>query len=190
MILLFIASCATQPTEIRQQPSVVSESEPTQPQADPIESATVAPPRTIHINGKALMLVRAMEGGVCNKSDQGALGIFLIYADPIGIKHIETTQEPNAFENFESSIQAFSLKAFQEAVNHTNIGGNPFALDYDDAKTSVTQEIIENFNAAIKQPLSNFENKHSLIINVVAFSHSFQLFSSDCQKTLTKSKSP
>lgn len=160
------------------------------PPAEPIAPPADAPSRTIFSGGRELMLVRAMEGGACNASDQGARGLFLIYADPQGIRRIETEKSSGVFERLEAEIQQMSLKAFQQAVHRSHISPSPFALDQNDAINSVTGEIRMYFEQALESPVADFERRNNLAIRIIPFEHSFDLYSSDCTSSLEDAEPP
>lgn len=183
-----LQSCATRIQEIENAPAPI--------QASPVPETKKslayldAPPQISSKNGKELKLVRAMEGGACNAKDQGAKGVFLVYADPNDIERIKTEKGAGVFQQYESRIERFSLLAFQESVAATNIADNPFALDNDDAQKQVTQQLTSNFAGFSKSAISHFESSTGLTIDVVPFSPSMVFLLEECNAVLQKAPQP
>ncbi len=78
------------------------------------------PDLSILKDGKLLQLVRTMEGGACKNDQQGATGLFKLYANADDIERIKQTQGAEIFADFEIHIQDFSMLALQQAVKRLN----------------------------------------------------------------------
>ncbi len=181
--VLALSSCATQKPEIEKAPASTEEpaeseiSEPASPNA---------PPQTAFKNGHELRLVRIMDGGACNSEDQGARGLFLLYAEPTDIERIKKQKGTRVFEQFEQDIERLSLEALQESIDVINIADNPFALDVEDALNQVVQQLIANFKANAAPAIETFESRSSLTIDVVPFSPSMGFILENCNATLNE----
>ncbi|MGH8550735.1 MAG: hypothetical protein ACRERU_19470 [Methylococcales bacterium] len=179
--LLSVSSCATQKQAIEKTPAPTEE-----PAESEISEATApnAPPQTLFKNGEKLRLVRVMDGGACNSEDQGARGLFLLYAEPKDIEKIKKQKGTKVFEQFEHDIESLSLQALQESIGVINFADNPFALDVEDALGQVVQQLIAHFKKNAASPIENFESNSGLTIDVVPFSPSVGFLLENCNATL------
>lgn len=180
VVVVILPSCATQKPTVE---------ETTAPLPEPEEAAPVspnAPPTTTFKNDKQLALVRAMEGGACNGKDQGAKGVFLVYAEPNDVERIKNEKGSDIFRKFETEIERFSLEAFQKSVAATNIADNPFALDDDDAQQQVAKQLKANFETYSAPAIEKFESSSGLTVDVVPFSPSMVFLLTKCNEALNK----
>lgn len=184
--LFLLASCATREIEPGKSDEPASSARPSVKQF-PQDTGETPPPRKKIKDGRQLELVRMMDGGVCKNDDQGAKGIFLLYANADDIARIKDEQGEAVFGDFETEIREFSLKAFQKAVMDTNIGYDPFALDTDDAQRKLTDKLINEFNTAVDGDMQEFERKTTLAIDIEPFRRSFVFYLNACEIADSKS---
>ena len=189
VLTLLLSGCSTQPIApdkqdqvdpSDQQQQTTTQPHPAQSDRQP-HSLTAAPPLSITRDNRKFALVRMMDGGVCKNDQQGAVGTFLLYADIDDTKRIKEKKGPAIFAEFEQSIRQFSLAAFKQAINQTEIAANPFALDERDRQQKVSDELIAHFIQAIKKPRRSFEQTTTLKVEIVPVARSFQFFFNGCK---------
>jgi len=131
--------------------------------------------------GKALQLVRIMEGGACKNKQQGAFGLFKLYANLDDIERIKQTQGAEIFADFELSIQDFAMLAWQQAVNR---------LDFKLAKNSQNKNHNQEqqvtsltllFTDLVANDIQAFEAKTRLTINLIPDTDSLVIYPDGCQ---------
>ena len=127
-----------------------------------------------------------MDGGACNPEDQGARGLFLVYAAPEDIERIKNERGNQVFEGFEQAIEGLSLEALQEAVDAINFSDNPFALDLEDTVHQFTEQLSSNFRRFAETPIEDFEAETTLTIDVLPFSPSIGFILENCENTLSE----
>ena len=126
-------------------------------------------------SGKTLKLVRIMEGGVCKNTQQGAVGMFRLYASPTDITQIKQNQGPEVFADFELQIQNFSMLALQHAIN---------LLDFQETASTqqqLTKKLTKSFSDLIADDIAKFETKTTLSIDVIPIQESMIIYLDGCE---------
>ncbi len=126
-------------------------------------------------SGKTLKLVRIMEGGACKNKQQGAVGMFRLYANPTEITQIKQNQGPKVFADFERQIQSFSMLALQHAIN---------LLDFQDTASTqqqLTKKLTKSFSDLIANDITKFETKTTLTIDVIPIQESMTIYLDGCE---------
>ena len=162
--------------------------QPIQPVADtPVDSETsiakVPSKHAVLIRvkaGKELKLVRIMEGGACNANQQGAVGLFSLYANPDDIDLIKLLQGSGVFANFESQIETFSMRALQQTVDHLNFQSDIHAQSKNDIQRQLADRFSALFDDSIAEDISDFEAKTTLTIDVIAQPDSMAIYQDNC----------
>lgn len=131
--------------------------------------------------GKSLQLVRIMEGGACKNTQQGAFGLFKLYANLDDTKRIKQAQGSEVFADFELSIQNFSMHALQQAVNHFD-----FKIATNNSNTNHKQEqqaksFAVLFSDLIANDIQVFEAKSSLVIDVIPDTDALLIYTDSCE---------
>ncbi|MGR9105486.1 MAG: hypothetical protein ACU843_01005 [Gammaproteobacteria bacterium] len=180
-IALSFSACATRKPEM---PGAAHPPEEETESAVTSSSRVKPPPQTTFKNERELKLVRVMEGGACNTENQGARGLFLVYAEPDDIERIKKEKGTSVFERFEHEIEDLSLQAWQESVNSVSISDNPFALDVEDALDQVVRRLIEKFKEFARSLIGQFESDSGMTIDVIPFSPSMSFILENCDENL------
>ena len=184
LVLTFVSCASDQAVKKRGRTELPAE-KTMQPEIEFSPDNSFSPPASIKKGGKSLRLVKAMEGGSCKNDNQGAKGLFLLYADPDDFQRIKHEKGSGIFAAFEKQIHAFSLTAFDNAVKSTNIAIDPFAFDSDDAQSKLSDKLAEAFKLNVIKDITAFEAETSLTIDVVAFKRTFEFYFDNCEATHT-----
>ena len=181
IILPMFSACSTQSV----QPELNSSAKPVDLEVSvtkiPSENASMMSALTKIKAGKTLKLVRIMEGGACNNNQQGAVGLFSLYANPDDITRIKQQQGPVVFASFESLIETFSMRAVQQTVDRLD-----FKSDIDtQSKNHVQQQLTDRFSAlfvtTITEDIAEFETKTTLTIDVISQPDSLTIYQDNCK---------
>lgn len=140
----------------------------------------LSPDMTIDKQGNTLNLVRIMDGGVCKNDREGVKGVFLLYADPADMERIKRDQGEKIFGEFETQIQDLAAQALHDAVDKTNFSADPFALDAEEARQRLAQQLDKNFRAAIAARIAEFEKATTLAIDIAVFRPSLSFYQQGC----------
>ncbi|NOR80229.1 MAG: hypothetical protein GQ529_05255 [Methyloprofundus sp.] len=175
ILLPLFSACSTQ--TIQPAPNSASTPVDSEVSIDPISDKSSLPIAGLtHIkSGKTLKLVRIMEGGVCKNKQQGAVGMFRLYASPTDITQIKKNQGPEVFSDFELQIQGFSMLALQHAIN---------LLDFQDTASTQQQlakKLTKSFSGLIADAIAKFETKTTLIIDVIPIQESMIIYLEGCE---------
>lgn len=128
---------------------------------------------TLIKSGRALTLVKIMEGGACKNEQQGAIGLFRLYANKEDIARIRKTQGSDIFSDFERQIQNFSMQALQSAIQQLNFQG-------DSSNQQLSANLIRLFSSLIANDISEFETKTKLLIDVSPIEDSLVFYLVGC----------
>lgn len=162
LLIPFFSGCSTHPKQPIQ--ADVMDSEITLSPLSKNDSPDISG-LTVKKSGKTLQLVRIMEGGACKNSQQGARGLFKLFASPQDISAIKKQHGTNIFADYELQIQKFSLQALQKTVSTLN-----FQQTLDNSKNlkqSLAKEISHSFIDLIADDINQFETETKLTIAVV-----------------------
>ena len=172
-----LSACSTQTIHI--QPATNTTSTPVDSEVSiaPISDQSSLPISGLtHVkSGKTLKLVRIMEGGVCKNTQQGAVGMFRLYASPTDITRIKQNQGAEVFADFELQIQDFSMLTLQHAIN---------LLDFQDTASTQQQlakKLTKSFSDLIANDIAKFETKTTLTIDVIPIQESIIIFLDGCE---------
>jgi len=173
ILLAMLSACATQPVDKVSSNAVDSEVSVTTLSTDELSGLT-----TIKA-GKTLKLVRIMEGGACNEKQQGAVGMFNLYANLEDIGRIKQQQGPAIFTEFESRIENFSMRALQKAVDKIDFNSDA------QSKNAIQQQLAEKLNrlfiSSIATDIAIFEVDTGLIIDEQFRLDSMMIYQSHCE---------
>jgi hypothetical protein len=177
-----LSACSTQPAQSPNTAAIEPAPEPqTQQESLPPDyDASNNPPLSITKGGKALKLVRIMDGGICKNEFQGASGSFLVYADLQDIERIKREKPKEIFQEFENKIQNFSSEILEQAINQTNLAIDPFSLGDDVMQEKLAEQLTENFRAAAVRPLAAFTRETTLTIDILPFARSLVFYQKGC----------
>lgn len=169
-VLTLLSACSTQP--VNPKLTVTPVLKP--------EMATIAGLTTIK-SGKTLKLVRIMEGGVCKNKQQGAIGMFKLYASSEDIVRIKQQQGSDVFADFERSIEQISMHALQRAVDRMD-----FTRDINPKNKNLTQQQLLNrleqlFINSIRNDITQFEAETTLTIDVIIEPDSMIIYQNNCE---------
>ena len=181
ILLTMISACSTQSTQPElNEPDIPVDSEVS---VTPIssENAALIPGLTKVKAGKTLKLVRIMEGGACNNIQQGVVGLFSLYANPDDIIRIKKMQGPGVFENFESLIETFSMRALQQSVDHMDFQNALYAKNKKDHQQQVAARFSTLFIESVAKDITEFEAKTTLTIDVISQSGSLIIYQNNCK---------
>ena len=131
--------------------------------------------------GKRLKLVRIMEGGACKNEEQGAVGMFMLYAFPDDVERIKQTKGESVFSDYEQIIEEFSMLALEQAVNRLDFSDDPFALDQEDAQRRLAEKLSDLFSESIADAIVEFEDNSRLTIDVVPLPDSLYFYQNGCE---------
>ena len=184
-LVFTLVSCASDQAVKKGGSTEMPQDKTIQPEIEISQDNGSSLPAIIKKSGKSLRLVKAMEGGSCKNDNQGAKGLFLLYADPDDVERIKLEKGSVIFADFEKQIHAFSLTAFDNAVKSTNIAIDPFAFDSGDAKRKLSDKLAEAFKLNVNKDITAFEAKTSLTIDIVAFKRAFKFYIDNCEATHT-----
>ncbi len=185
LLVLTLVSCASDHGVKKSGSTELPQNTMTQPEIESSHDYSFSPPTSIKKRGKTLRLVKAMEGGSCKNDNQGAKGLFLLYADPDDFERIKLEKGNAVFADFEKQIHAFSLTAFDNAVKSTNIAIDPFAFDPKDVQSKLSNKLAEAFKLNVNKDIAAFEAKTSLTIDVIAYKRFFKFYIDNCEATHT-----
>jgi hypothetical protein len=177
-----LSACSTPPAQHPNPVAVEPESKPQiqQENLPPDYNAANNPPLTITKGGKALKLVRIMDGGICKNEFQGASGSFLIYADLQDIERIKREKPKLIFKDFENKIQNFSSEILEQAIDQTNLAVDPFSLGDDVMQEKLAAQLTKNFRTAAVRPLAAFTRETTLTIDITPFPPSLIFYHQGC----------
>lgn len=146
-----------------------------------ISTGTIdVPPMTTIKAGKNLNLVRTMEGGACKNDKQGVFGMFLLYADINDVERIKQNKGTQIFNEFEKTIESFSLLALQKAVQETNFTSD-LSIEADISRQKIIRQLTKHFRVAVAESINTFQEQSTLIIDVAPFPSSFIIYTDDCE---------
>jgi len=131
--------------------------------------------------GKSLQLVRAMEGGACKNTQQGAFGLFKLYANLDDIERIKQTQGSEVFANFELSIQDFSMLAWQQAVNRLDFKIAENSQNKNHSQEQQAKSLTSLFVDLVANDIQAFEAKTTLTIDVIPDADSLLIYTDGCE---------
>ena len=146
-----------------------------------LDNALPAPDLTKVKAGKTLKLVRIMEGGACKNNQQGAVGMFRLYADPDDIDRIEQNEGAGAFADFERRIEAFSMLSLQQAIDRLDFQVDSSALNEGDAQQKLADELANSFIDFIADDIAEFEAETMLTIDVIPLPDSLIIYLNACK---------
>jgi len=138
------------------------------------------PDLSILKDGKLLQLVRTMEGGACKNDQQGAVGLFKLYANADDIERIKQTQGSEIFADFEIRIQDFSMLALQQAVKRLNYSAVANLKNKNHAQEQLATELSTLFIALVANDIAEFEASTTLNIDVIPDTDSLQVYLDGC----------
>ncbi len=177
-VLSLLISCASGPIgpQPNGEPDLVDETE---------EQATVttslpAPFLYRDKEGQTLKLVRMLEGGACKNDDQGAVGMFMLYADADDVERIKRSEGEAVFADYERTIEQFAMLALEQAVNRLNFSEDPFALDEEDAQRRLAEQLTPLFTDSIADAIAEFEGATSLTIDLIPLPDSLYFYLDGC----------
>lgn len=178
-LLPLLFSCSSQPLqpESSEQPVEAEEMD---------EEATVttslpAPFLYRDKDGQTLKLVRILEGGACKNDEQGAVGMFMLYADADDVERIKRTQGEEVFADYEQIIEQFAMLALERALSEMEFAADPFALDDEDAQRRLAQQLADLFNATVAGAIAEFEANTTLTIDLVPLQDSLYFYLDGCE---------
>jgi hypothetical protein len=141
------------------------------------------PPMTIQQAGKLLQLVRIMEGGACKNAQQGAKGLFLLYADKDDINRIKAEQGAKVFAEFEKTITDFSVIALEVTVKKFNFSVATPNSDPVNAQQNLIRQFTPIFQETIASSIINFQKKSTLKIAVQPYAPELVFYNQGCEAT-------
>lgn len=124
--------------------------------------------------GKVLTLVKIMEGGACKNMQQGAIGLFRLYANKEDIARIKETQGAEIFSDFERQIQNFSMLAIQGAIQQLDFQSNS-------SNQQLSTKLIHLFSSLIANDTYKFETETKLLIDISLVKESLVFYLADCK---------
>lgn len=167
-MLMLLSACSTQPVDSEMTVAPIAET----------DISSKAGLTTIKA-GKVLKLVRIMEGGACNGKQQGAVGMFNLYANLEDIVRIKQQHGAAVFTEFESRIEKLSMHALQQAVDK---------MDFDSdaqSKNAIQQQLAEQlgylFSDSVIADIAEFEQETTLSIEVLLRSDSMTVYQNNCE---------
>ncbi len=177
LLLPVISACSTQETLPASNP------EPMDTVATiSLNNALPAPDLTIVKDGKTLKLVRIMEGGACKNNQQGAVGMFRLYADPEDIERIKQNQGARVFADFEVLIEAFSMLTLQQAIDRLDFPNDAYATRNEgEVQQKLADELANLFINLIADDIAEFEAETQLTIAVKPLPDSLQVYLNGCE---------
>ena len=171
ILLPALSACSTQITQVERNTSPAPiDSEITIEAIDQKTPISVGK-TTLIKSGKVLSLVRIMEGGACKNKQQGAMGLFGLYANKEDITRIKKTQGSGIFSDFEQQIQSFSMLAVNSAIQQLDFQNNA-----DQSQLSI--KLTRLFAKLIADKIAEFEINTTLSIDVAPIKDSL-VFSLD-----------
>ena len=180
VLLPIISACSTQPVVDMPSEQVDSEVSVT---PIPAKNTSRISAMTRVKAGKTLKLVRIMEGGACNKNQQGVMGVFSVYANPEDIIRIKQQQGSAVFANFQSLIETFSMRALQQAVDSMNFQNVIATQNDNEIQKPLGNKFAALFFDSIASDISEFEANTTLMIDVISQPDSLTIYQNNC-KTL------
>lgn len=131
--------------------------------------------------GKTLQLVKMMEGGACKNTQQGAFGLFKLYANLEDIERIKQTQGTEIFADFELSIQDFSMLAWQQAVNRLDFKIAENSQNKNNSQELQAKLLTALFTDLVANDIQVFEAKTTLTIDVIPDADSLLIYTEGCE---------
>jgi hypothetical protein len=131
--------------------------------------------------GKILNLVKIMEGGACNNTQQGAVGLFSLYANPDDITRIKQQQGPGVFASFELLIETFSMRALQQTVNRLDFKSGIDTLNKNHVQQLLADRFAALFVNSIAEDITEFEAKTTLTVDVISQTDSLTIYQDNCK---------
>jgi hypothetical protein len=181
IMLPMFSACSTQSV----QPELNTSTKPVDSEISvtkiPSEHASLMPALTKIKAGKTLKLSRIMEGGACNNNQQGAVGLFSLYANPDDITRIKQQQGPDVFASFESLIETFSMRALQLTVDRLDFKSGIDALNKNHVQQLLADRFAELFAGSIAEDITEFEAKTTLMIDVISQPDSLTIYQDNCK---------
>jgi hypothetical protein len=173
IVAITMTGCSTQHVK----PDVA---EPVSEDKAALELSKKQPDSTVMKAGKTLNLVRVLDGAVCKNDQQGALGEFLLYADPLDIDRIKQQKGEKIFHSFEQKIERFSAQVFESVINTTSMSEDPFALGEYEANQKLAKQVASSFKSAVADEIDKFQQETSLTIDITAFPAAFTFYRTGC----------
>lgn len=121
-----------------------------------------------------------MDGGACKNDQQGAVGLFKLYANAEDIERIKQTQGPEIFADFEIRIQDFSMLALQQAVKDLNYSAAATIKNKNRAQEQLAAELSALFVKLVANDIVQFEANTTLSIDVIPDAESLQVYLDGC----------
>ncbi len=181
MLLTMLSACSSQSTRpIQNTPSTPLDSE-VKVESITKSNALSAPDLTIVKAGKTLKLSRIMEGGACKNKQQGAVGMFQLYANPDDIKRIQQNQGTEVFADFEIRISKFSEQTLQQAINSLDFQAGTSVQHEKKIQQKLIEELTNLFNNLITDDIAEFEAETTLIIDVTPLPDSLNIYLHGCE---------
>lgn len=183
MLLAVLSACSSQTTQpIQNSSSTPADSEI---MVEPIsKNNTLSDPDLTKLKaGKTLKLSRIMEGGACKNNQQGAVGMFQLYANPDDIERIKQNQGTEVFADFELLIRNFSMQTLQQAINSMDFQGDSNAQSSKEIQQQLTEELKNLFIELIIDDISKFETETTLTIDVTPLPDSLYIYLDACETT-------
>jgi len=175
LLSAMLSACSTQPVDKVSSKAFDSEVSVTAISTDDLSSIAGL---TRSKAGKTLKLVRIMEGGACNEKQQGAVGMFNLYANLEDIVRIKQQQGPAIFTEFESRIENFSMRALQKAVDKMDFNSDT------QSKNAIQQQLAKRlgylFSRSIRDDIAKFELETTLSTEVLLHSDSMTIYQNNC----------
>ncbi len=178
-LLLLLPACSTSTAQrpVAVEPAVADETG----DEESFSVALPAPDLYRKKDGKTLKLVRILEGGACQDENKGAVGMFMLYADPDDIERVKKTKGEKVFAEFEQVIEEFAMLALQQAVNELEFSDDPFALDDEDVQKKLAEQLKWLFDASVADAVTEFESATSLTIDLVPLPDSLYFYLDGCE---------
>ncbi len=131
--------------------------------------------------GQTLQLVRVMEGGACKNSQQGAFGLFKLYANLDDIERIKQAQGSEVFADFELSIQDFSMHALQKTVNRFDFKIAANSPNKNHSQEQQARSFALLFTDLVAKEIQAFEAKTSLTLDVIPDTDALLIYTDGCE---------
>lgn len=180
-VLLGVSACSTQSVQpVENDFSTATDTEVT---VTPLsaDNKSVIPGLTQIKSGKTLVLVRIMEGGMCNLQQQGAVGTFNLYANPEDIERIKQQHGNSVFAGFESQIESFSMQALQQAVEKMDFSTGNNKLGKQALQQQLADRLADLFTESVANDIAQFEANTTLMIDVKVNSESMTIYQDNCE---------
>jgi len=181
LLFIMLSACSTQPIQpIDKMPADAVDSERSVKPVPTKNKAMLAGLTRIKA-GKILKLVRIMEGGGCNEKQQGAIGMFKLYASSEDIVRIKQQQGRDVFANFERLIEQLSMRALQQAVDSMDFKSDINTKNKNLAQQQLLNRLDQLFINSIRNDITQFEAETTLTIDVIIEPDSMIIYQNNCE---------